>query len=186
MKSGLQMGFGGTKYYYGNKTQSWLGNHGGPSMTLQFYVGNHNFGGRFKPWTVSPQGDLTFGLDTLTSFARLNVIKGEWFYGYDFEPIKHLIIEPYFGYLATSFPVINEDELQQQFSIRKAKGLSLGLEVKYYLTIAPFQYIIPYINLNGAIIDYSKTHKQLDANFFAIEGGIKYGGWFTKRIVVSE
>jgi len=184
--AGLQMGFGLTKYHYGTKMKSWIGNHNGPSFTLQFYWRNHNWGGRFKPWTVSPRNNLDFGLYTLTSFAQLNVIKGEWFYAYDIEPLRHLIFEPFIGTLATSFLVINEDELQQQFSIKKVRGMSFGLEVKYYLTIAPFQYLIPYFSVNGAIIDYKKTHDSLDANFFAIEVGIKYGGWITKRIVVEQ
>jgi hypothetical protein len=185
LKWGMQIGVGVAKNYYGEKTKSWIGNHGSGVFALQFFFGKHNIGVRFKPWSVNPEGNLVFGNDTLTNLADMNVIKGEWFYGYDIEPIKQLIIEPYISYLTVSFPVINEDEIGKKFSIPSAHGLGFGVEIKRNCRVAPFQYIVPYISVNGGLIDFTKVNEHLDKNFFYWEIGVKYAGWFTKKEVVK-
>ena len=185
LKSGGQFGFGVAENYYGSKTKNWIGNHGSGVFAFQFFFGRHNIGGRFKPWTVNPEGNLVFGNDILTNLATMNVIKGEWFYGYDIEPIKQLLVEPYISYLSVSFPVINEDKIGKKYTIPSAHGLGFGVEVKRNCRVAPFQYLVPYLSINVAIIDFTKVNENLDKNFLSWEIGLKYGGWFTKKEVVK-
>ncbi|MCK3685276.1 hypothetical protein [Maribellus sp. YY47] len=114
-KVGFRMDVAYSSYYYGEKTTSWIGQHGGPNFNLILVVDKLNFGFRFKPWTIDPKQEMDFNGQILPTTARLNNIKLDYYVGYSLDFDKLISVEPYVGYNRTTFRVINEDELNQEF-----------------------------------------------------------------------
>ena len=177
---GARFNLGVSKFNYGAKTAGWLGNHAGPDLNLSIFYKNYRFGIGFKPWTVNPESELDFNGDTLTTFADLNPIKFEFLFGYNFNDLEFINIEPYVGYLINSFIVINEDVLQKKFDIPTQGGFTIGVTVfRKLFEFNPYDNFQIFINTNYNFVNFSKVNPSLDNNFWAFEIGISYQSWFT-------
>ena len=179
---GLEVGFGISKFTYDIGTKGWLGNHTSPDIKFTLFCENISFGFNFKPWTVNPAKELIAGGDTLSTFADLNPIKIELNIGYNYNLTNTISLQPYIGYLNSSFHVINEDVLKKKFSIASQPGITIGSNINKYLEFKPYQYTVIYLNLNYDFSDYTKIHSSLGKKFYAMEMGVAFKGWFTKTV----
>ncbi len=170
-----------SSYYYGEKTTSWIGQHGGPNFNFILVVDKLNFGFRFKPWTINPKQEMDFNGQTLPTTAELNNIKLDYYVGYSLDFDKLISVEPYVGYNRTSFLVINEDEIKQEFSFNKTGGLILGMTLNKYFKIKEHEYISVFGTAGYGFVDYKKVHPDLDNGYFEWNLGIAYKGFITKR-----
>lgn len=179
---GFRMDIAVSNYYYGNKTTSWIGQHGGPNFNFILVVNKLNFGFRFKPWSIDPKKEMDFNGQTLPTTARLNNIRLDYYIGYSFDFEKLISVEPYVGYNRTSFLVINEDELNQKFSFNKTGGLIVGTTLNKYFKIKEYEYISVFGSVGYGFVDYEKVHPELDNGYFEWNLGIASKGFATKRI----
>ncbi len=183
---GFQIDVAVSEYYYGDKTTSWIGQHGGPNFNFILVVDKLNFGIRFKPWTIDPKKEMDFNGQILPSTARLNNIKLDYYVGYSVDFEKLISIEPYVGYNRTSFFVINEDELNQKFSFNKTGGLITGMSFNKYFKLKDYEYISVFGTVGYGFVNYEKVHPDLDNGYFEWNLGIAYKGfgtkWFNKRV----
>lgn len=180
-KVGFRMDIAVSSYYYGDKTTSWIGQHGGPNFNFILVVDKLNFGFRFKPWSIDPKKEMDFNGQTLPTTARLNNIRLDYYVGYSFDFVKLISIEPNAGYNQTSFLVINEDELNQEFSFNKTGGFILGTTLNKYFKIKEHEYISVFGTVGYGFVDYTKVHPDLDNGYFEWNLGIAYKGFATKR-----
>jgi len=180
---GMRFEVGISKYYYNDKTQEWLGNHGGPNFNLILTLNKLNFGLRFKPWTVNPKTELSFDNIILPRYASLNPVKIDYYAGYSIDLNHKISIEPYLGFSKTIFYVINEVELQQTYSIPKANGLISGATFNKYFKINNSEYIALFTNIGYSFVDYKKTNQNLGIGYFEWTIGIAYKGFFKKQFL---
>jgi len=170
-----------SRYYYSEKTTNWIGQHGGPNLNFILTLNKLNFGFRFKPWTVNPKTELDFNLQTLPRTARLNVIKLDFYAGYSLDFERLFSIEPYIGYNRSSFLVLNEDELDEQFSFRKTGGLILGTTVNKYFKVDEYAYLSVFGSFGYAFVNYDIVHPDLDNRYFEWSLGLAIKGFFANR-----
>jgi hypothetical protein len=170
-----------SSYYYGEKTTSWIGQHGGPNFNFILVVDKLNFGFRFKPWTIDPKKEMDFNGQTLPTTAKLNSIKLDYYAGYSFDFEKLISVEPYIGYNCSSFIVINEDELNQKFTFDKTGGLIIGTTLNKYFKIKEYEYLSVFGTVGYGFVNYGKVHSDLDNGYFEWNLGIAYKGFATKR-----
>lgn len=170
-----------SNYYYGGKTTSWIGQHGGPNFNFILAVDKLNFGFRFKPWTVDPKKEMDFNAKTLPTTANVNVIKLDYYVGYSLDFEKLISVEPYAGYNRSSFLVINEDELNQEFTFDKTGGLIIGTTFNKYFKIKEYEYLSVFGTVGYGFVNYKKVHPDLDNGYFEWNLGIAYKGFTTKR-----
>ena len=178
---GFRFEIGISNYYYRKQTTSWIGQHGGPNFNLILTIDKLNFGFRFKPWTITPKKEMDFNGQILPTTAKLNSIKLDYYIGYSLDFEKLISIEPYIGYNQSSFIVINEDELNQNFSFNKSGGLIIGATINKYFKIKEYEYISIFGTIGYGFINYNKIHSDLDNGCFEWNLGIAYKGFFTKR-----
>lgn len=170
-----------SNYYYGEKTTSWIGQHGGPNFNFILVADKLNFGFRFKPWTIDPKKEMDFDGHTLPTTAGLNVIKLDYYAGYSLDFEKLISVEPYIGYNRSSFNVINEDELNQKFTFNKTGGLIVGATVNKYIKIKEYEYLSVFGTAGYGFVNYEKVHPDLDNGYFEWNLGIAYKVFATKR-----
>jgi len=178
---GLRVEVAVSSYHYGDKTASWIGQHGGPNFNFILMVKKFNFGFRFKPWTIDPQNEMSFNEQTLPKTAELNNIRLDYYVGYSIDFEKLISVEPYVGYNRTSFHVINEDEINQEFSFNKTGGLIVGTSLNKYFKIGEHEYFSVFGTVGYGFVDYQKVHPDLDNGYFEWNIGIAYKGFGRKR-----
>ncbi|MBP1644485.1 MAG: hypothetical protein H6Q16_60 [Bacteroidetes bacterium] len=176
-KLGYRFELGAYHYWYNKNTQDWLGNHFSPNVSFSIVYNKFNLGFRFKPWTVNPKHELQFGGETLTKEANLNPIKMDFYFGYSFD-FDVLSIEPYLGVSKNSFIVINEEELNKNFSIPNVVGFINGITFNKYFKIKKYKYISVFGNVGYCIVPFNKVHENLSNNYFECSIGIAYKGFF--------
>lgn len=180
---GMRLEVGISSYYYNDKTQQWLGNHVGPNFNLILTLNKFNVGLRFKPWTLNPKTELSFNNIILPENASLNPVKIDYYAGYSIDLDHKISIEPYLGFSKTIFYVINEDELQQAYSIPKANGLISGVTFNKYFKINNYDYITLFTNVGYSFVNYTKTNPNLGIGYFEWSIGIAYKGFFKKEFL---
>lgn len=179
---GFRMDIAVSNYYYGEKTTSWIGQHGGPNFNFILVADKLNFGFRFKPWTIDPKKEMEFNGQTLPTIARLNNIRFDYYVGYSFDFEKLISLEPYAGYNRTTFLVINEDELNQEFTFNKTGGLIIGTTVNKYFKLKDYGYISVFGTVGYGFVDYEKVHPNLDNGYFEWNLGVALKSFGIKRI----
>lgn len=179
---GLRLDVGVTQYYYNTPTAAWLGNHGGPCLSLSIPIVKWNLGVRFKPYTVNPRGDLVFNKDTLTRKAKLNPVKTDFFVSYSFDFKYNFSCEPYLGYSINSFHVINQDSLKKLFVIPSTVGIIGGLTLNKYFRLSPETFMAVFASMGYAFADFKKAHPTLEAGYTEWTAGIAFKGFFKRRL----
>lgn len=139
-----------------------------------------NFGFRFKPWSIDPKKEMEFNGQTLPTTARLNNIRLDYYVGYSLDFEKLISLEPYAGYNRTSFLVIVEDKLNQEFTFNKTGGLIIGTTVNKYFKLKDYGYISVFGTVGYGFVDYKKVHPDLDNGYFEWNVGIAYKGFLTQ------
>ncbi len=177
---GFRIDIAASNYYYGNKTTSWIGQHIEPNFNIILVINKLNFGIRFKSWTIKPQKEIKFDEQILPTLAKLNNIRLDYYLGYSFDFEKLISIEPYVGYNKSSFYVINEEELNKEFSFNKTGGFIFGLTINKYFKVKEYEYISLFGTLGCGFVDYTKVHPDLDNGYFEWSIGVAYKGFITK------
>ncbi len=180
-RAGFRFDVGVAKYYYNKNTKLWLGNHGSPVFSLSIPINRFSFGLKFKPFTVNPQSELIFNNDTLFVNANLNPIKIDYYLGYSFDYNHNFSLEPYLGFSRSSFVVINQDELNQTYSIPKVSGLITGITFNKYFNIKDYEYFVIFANAAYTFIDYRKVHDKLGFGYFEWSVGVSYKAFVKKH-----
>jgi hypothetical protein len=181
-KIGLRVGFAVSNYYYGNKTTSWIGQHGGPNLNINLVVDKLNFGIKFKPWTINPRKELEFNGQILPTHAKLNNIRLDYYIGYSFDFENLFSLEPFAGYNYTSFRVINEDELNQDFDMNKTGGVILGTTLNKYFKLKDYGYLSVFGTIGYGFVNYDKVHSDLDNGYMEWSLGVAWKSFAVKRI----
>jgi hypothetical protein len=178
---GLRFDVAVSNYYYGEQTTSWLGQHAGPNFNFVLTIEKFNVGFRFKPWTIEPQKELEFNGVILPTTARLNPIKIDYYVGFSFDFERLISLEPYLGYNRSSFVVINEDVLNQNFSFEKTGGLVLGTTVNKYFRLKDYEYLSLFGSIGYGFVNFEKVQSSLDNGYFEWNLGIAFKGFFTSN-----
>ena len=178
----LRLEFAVSSYTYGKRTASWIGNHAGPNFNLALAYDNINFGLRFKPWTVDLKKEMTFNGTALPTTADLNSIKVDYYVGYSLDFDRLISLEPYVGYNSSSFVVINEDELKQEYTFEKSGGLIAGTTLNKYIMTRENGYFVIFGTAGYSLVNFEKIHPDLDNGYFEWSLGIAFKGYFTKFI----
>lgn len=169
---GFRMDFAVSNYYYGDKTSSWIGQHGGPNFNFILTISKLNFGFRFKPWTLSPKKELIFNGLTLPTTANLNNIRLDYYVGYSIDFDKLISLEPYIGYNRTSFHGVNNDLTVRNFSFNNTGGLIVGTTLNKYFHLKNYGYISVFGTLGYGFVDYKSVHPELDNGYLEWNIGI--------------
>ncbi len=178
---GFRAEIGFSNYYYRKQTTSWIGQHSSPNFNFILTIDKLNFGFRFKPWTINPKKEINFEGQTIPTTAKLNSIKLDYYIGYSLDFEKLISIEPYIGYNRSSFIIINEDEINKEFSFVKSGGLIIGTTLNKYFKIKEAKYISVFGTAGYGFVNYEKIHPDLDNGYFEWNIGVSYKGFLTKR-----
>lgn len=177
-KLALRYNLGVTGYYYGSKTKEWLGNFFGPNFAMALSYDKISFGARFKPWTLYPKKVLDFDGKPLPLNAAVNPIKIDFYTGYSFDFDYLISVEPQIGYTKSLFYVINENRLNQTYSIPKTDGLLIGCSVNKYFKLRPNDFFAVFLNMGYATNDFTKTHPSLDKGYFEWSLGVSIKSFY--------
>jgi len=176
---GFKFDVGYTQYFYDSKTANWLGQHGGPYFGLIFSYENIDFGCKFKPWTLYSKNDLSIGNNLLYSNTKINPIKLDYLFGYNFY-FNNLIIEPAIGYSRSSFIIQKDYQNAYNFKIPKTGGILLNISLSKYFLLKYNEFLIIFGNADYAFVDYSKVSPTLGSGYFDLTLGIAFRGYFKK------
>lgn len=187
-KLALRYDLGVTGYSYGSKTKEWLGNFHGPNFALALSYDKVSFGARFKPWTLNPKKELDFNNIPLPVNADVNPIKIDFYAGYSFDFDYLISVEPQLGYTKSLFYVINENILNQTYSIPQSQGLLIGCSVNKYFKVRPNDFFAVFLNMGYASNDFTKTHAELDKGYFEWTLGVAIKSFYrsTKLRKIEE
>lgn len=174
---GLRFDIGASYYMYNKPTSNWLGNHYSLSVGFIFALRHFNFGFRFKPWTINPNTNLIFNNDTLTTTAKLNPIKLDYFVGYSIDFQKNISLEPYIGLSRNIFKVINEHELKKNFSIPETNGIITGISINKYFNIKEKKFISIFLNYGYSFVDFRKVNSELSRGYSEFTFGVAFKGF---------
>lgn len=179
---GIRFDFGISEYVHSKPVADWIGNHLGPNINFIIAFNKFGLGFRYKPSTVNPKEELTFGNSNLPKDAELDPIKRDYYLSYEFGLSNTISIEPSVGWTYCSFKVINADKLKQQFSFNKTNGLLTGLTLNKYMTWGNFKYAALYARVNYGFVDYSKIHTNLKDGYTEVALGVSVKLYFRNRM----
>lgn len=165
-KFGYRVEMAVSNYYYGYKTTGWIGQHRGPNFNFIFVANKLNFGFRFKPSTIDPKKEIEFNDQALPTTVKLNNIKLDYYVGYSFDFLKLISVEPYVGYNRSHFLVINEDELNEKFPVKKTGGFIIGTTFNKYFKLKGYGYVSIFGTTGYGFINYEKINSNLDNGCF--------------------
>ena len=178
---GYQIEIGFSKYYYGEKTYSWIGNHGGPDFGLSLFIYNINLGARFKPWTTNPKKEMIFNGQVIPTTIKFNPTKIDYYIGYSINLEKLWSVQPYFGYNRSSFEILEADEIYKNFEFDKTGGIIFGVTTNKYFKMKDYEFLSIFSSIGYGLIDFEKIHPDLDNNYFEWTIGIAYKGFAIRR-----
>lgn len=169
---GLRLELGVSNYYYGERTKSWIRQHGGPNFSFSIAVDKLNFGIRFKPWTIEPAKEMVFDGQTLPTNASFNNIRFDCYVGYSLD-FKNLIsLEPYAGYNRTMFILLNEKDIGHAVPFKNTGGLIIGATLNKYFNMKDYEYLSLFGSAGYGFVNYKKVHPELDNGYFEWTLGI--------------
>ncbi len=176
---------GYTFYSYDNKTAAWLGSAGSANLNFIGSYDNISLGLKFKLATITPQKELIFNNVVLTNLADLNPVKIDYFISYslDYDPL--ISIEPYIGFTQSVFEVINEEELNQKYSIQNSFGPIAGITLNKYFLVRKYSYIAIFGTMGYGFVDFKRTHPDLGYGYLEYTIGIAYKR-FGNKIVYKK
>jgi len=178
----LGFGWGITRIFYNQPTKDWIGNHGlWNILNLNITYNKWNAGIKFKTWTVSPQKELDFENKTLPLNASINPNKVDCFLGYSLDLSYGISFEPYIGFNRSTFYVVNQEELNQDFSMGRAEGFLFGLTMHKYFKIRYNEFFSIFCSVNHALTDYTEIHQDLGASYTDFTIGLMYKGFFKRK-----
>lgn len=181
-KFGIRFDAGVSQYFYNEPTANWLSNHGGPLFGFSIAYENWNIGARFKPYTINPQKNLDFSSIILSTEAKLNPVKFDFYIGYSFDMKRNFSFEPYLGYSETKFVVINEEQLNNKFNIPSSFGSIIGITLnKYIPTKKKYEYYTFFANIGMGLVDYTRTHTSLGMGYIDLCIGVAFKGFFKRE-----
>ena len=179
-KIAVRLEVGISKYFYNPSTSKWLGQHGGPNFNLFLSYNKLNAGVKLKPWTINPKQVLDFNGTILPVTAKLNPTKIDFIIGYSLDLKRNFSLEPNIGFTRSVFEVINEEELEQYYSIPKTGGFLIGLTANKYFNFKEYEYISIFGNIAYGFVDFAKVHHSLASGYAELTLGIAYKGFLTK------
>jgi hypothetical protein len=179
-KPGIRLNFGLSSFAYSDETKKWMGNHNAGVLGLSFVYGKFDFGVNVKLTTISPVSKLAINSDTLTTEAKVNPIKFDFYTGYSIDLKNNFSIEPHLGVTENLFVVINEKELNQSFDIPTIYGLNTGITLNKYFKLKDFQFISVFFTYNYGFTNFKKINPNLGRGYSEWSFGLSYKV-FTKR-----
>lgn len=177
-----QLSLGGAGYFYDKETRKYFGNYEGALFKLTTYYKRIFLGLEFAPATLNPLDTLIFQGQKLLRNADINIVKTFITLGYTQKLPYYFSIEPYIGYLSTSYTVINEKEIQENYDLSSAKGMTAGFLINKYIKLRFGEALVVYVNPSFNYSNYSALNPSLGNSFYALEVGIGYKGWFGKKV----
>ncbi|MFM2388021.1 MAG: hypothetical protein RL660_2778 [Bacteroidota bacterium] len=164
-------------YRYNSSTEAVFGRHNGLTAAFGLLFSDFTLSVQTKLGSTIPQKELAFGSQVLTSAAIFNPIRVEYQLGYSINTKYNFAIEPYVAYTRSSFRVINEDSLNQQFTFPKIKSPTLGLGINKYFTIREFEFAAVFVKYGYSFTNYRQLHPSLDRGYTDITFGFSYKGF---------
>ncbi|MBI1769965.1 MAG: hypothetical protein HYR67_16485 [Bacteroidetes bacterium] len=176
---GVQLNSGAAKYLFDRKTEKYFGNYWSPAIRLNFYYKNFIGGFGLRPTTLNSKDSLFFDQYTLHTHQDFHLINGIYFIGYKIELSKNFSLEPYIGGLVTHYSLAHPT---QRFASEFSKGYTVGISINKYFEKSPGQYLVVFLSGNINKSNYHQIHADLGDRFYAIEFGLAYKVWCTKKI----
>lgn len=174
-KAGLRFDFGPVRSRYDKATENWLGNHAGAILGAAFVHDKFNIGIKMKVETnLEPGSELVFNGDTVPFEAKLNPIRLDFYAGYSLNLKFNFTIEPYVGVTRNVFYVINEEELNKEFSIPKFTGLNTGITLNKYFRLKEFQFLSIFLTYGYGFANFKKINSSLGSNYSEWNFGLAY------------
>lgn len=165
---------------YDNKTEKWLGNHRG--FVFGFEVERKGIFALIdaRIYTVSPGVELSINDKVVPLDAKINPIRTDIAVGYKLDLLTFLTLNSHIGWMNSSFKVINEDELGDNYDIPSKSGLTIGSGFNLYLG-KNYNYFVLFLKYNFNLTNYSKINPDLGVYFHSIEFGASFKFW-SRRI----
>ena len=180
---GIRVDIGFNTYSYNNNTKQWLGDHNGALFGLTVAYKKFNFGVKFKPATVNPKSELVFNGETLPKKAKLNPIKFEYAISYSLTLTYNFAIEPYTALTNNSFHVINEKDLNKNYTISSCTGLTTGVTLNKYFEPKEFKFLAVFVKYGYGFTNFKKTHSQLGTGYSDFSVGIAYKAFYKRKFL---
>lgn len=180
--TGFRVELGFSNYYYGENMTSWIGQHGSPNFNIYLIHNKFMLGIRSKPWTIDPLKELNLQNQILPTDAKLNVIKSDIVLGYSLDLPKLISVEPFIGLNRSRFLVINENEINQEFSFDKIRSPILGVTFNKYFKLEGYNYLSIFSTSGYSFTDYSTVNPSLEKGYFEWNLGLAYKGYIPKLL----
>ncbi len=178
----IQLSLGGSLNYYDNTTKDYLGNYRGTSYALALYYSDFYLGLAIKPIgkkTTEPTKEMNF----FVTDPNLHGVSGQYSkinvsLGYTFNFPLNFSIEPYVGYLNTSFNMKDEQGVEIDYLSKNVAGFTVGFTLNKYLKLPGMGgFVVLYFTNNINYSDYSQFYAALGNTFYSMELGIAIKGF---------
>ena len=179
----IQLGLGGSLNYYDKTTKDYLGNYRGTSYALALYYSDFYLGLAIKPIgkkTTEPTKEMNF----IVTDPNLQGVNGQYSkinvtFGYVFNFPLNFSIEPYVGYLNTSFHMKNEQGEEIDYLSKNVAGITAGFTLNKYFKLPGLgDFVVIYFTNNINYSNYSQFNAALGNSLYSMELGIAIKGFF--------
>lgn len=181
----LQLSTGNSFNYFDKTTKKYLGNFKGSTYRLNFFYKNLFIGLDYKPVLkiISEQQDtIYFDHTQYQNNAKVRMYRTDITTGYTINLPYNFSIEPYVGILATSFRIVNKDELDDNFELDKTRGLASGFIINKYIKLRSYgSFIVIYLDNNINYTNLNNFHPYLGNTLFSFEIGLAFKGIFERK-----
>lgn len=178
---GLRFEAGFSGYSYSGNSNDWFENKITPSGGIALAYRNLSIGTRLKFTTFNPGVEYYFGNELLRVNSRVISKKSDFYLGYSLNARNLVSFEPYLSYSIDIFRVKNQASLGQSFNLLTAKGLLGGLSVNRYISIGGYEFFSVFLNFAYSMVDYTRTHAQLNKGYIEGTIGIAYKGFYERQ-----
>ena len=179
----LKASAGVINYFYDDVTSAYFDNHLGANFKLALFYKNFFLEFGYSPATIQTKDTLFFFTANLSKEADLKIVKTDITFGYTINLPYNFSIQPYAGYLKTSFSVTNEEKIHKYFVFNPVRGYTGGITINKYIPLKnKGEFFVVYLNSNFNYSNYKKMHFFLGETFYAIEFGIAYKLWIGNKI----
>jgi hypothetical protein len=176
---GMEVGFGKGINIYGSSTNKYFSNAFPPTPKLYFYFYDVFFGFDLNDYNSTCKKDIVLENKTYSTDDKMTLNFGSFLFGYKFYFKEDLSIDPYFGFITSSFQSLNDKKV-----VYTKSGNCGGFVINKYFILRK-KTIRPLIFFNSRL-NYNKL-RQMNPDLgnynltFDIGLGIEFGPKWNKK-----
>lgn len=153
--------------------------------------GNAGFSIYYKEFSLSydgfafdfyPKKEIHFGNRVFNSNADFSLFNMNFLLGYHFNFSKNWSSNFNVGINTTSFEIVNQEKIHQNFKTKNITGANIGIGLDRYFKLKGFRYLVLSLGINYYSTNYNSVSNDLSGSAmnYSLKAGYKF--WCCKKL----